>query len=205
MKLILADDHALVRDTLAAFIAAVDPAFEVIPASTVDDVLAALAAAGKVDLVLLDYRMPGMNGLHGLATVKARVPDTPVAIMSGQVSRAFAEEVLEAGAAGFLPKTMHAKSMVNAIRFMAMGERYVPVDIAEGALEPAASALAASLTERERQVLDGLCRGLANKEIARELDLQEVTVKLHVKTLCRKLDARNRTQAAMIAKEAGLV
>ncbi|MEL7173076.1 MAG: LuxR C-terminal-related transcriptional regulator, partial [Pseudomonadota bacterium] len=64
--------------------------------------------------------------------------------------------------------------------------------------------LAASMSERERQVLSGLCRGLSNKEIARELDLQEVTIKLHVKTLCRKLDARNRTQAAMIAKDAGL-
>ncbi|MEO0390226.1 MAG: LuxR C-terminal-related transcriptional regulator, partial [Pseudomonadota bacterium] len=59
-------------------------------------------------------------------------------------------------------------------------------------------------TSRELEVLSGLCRGMANKEIARELDLQEVTIKLHVKTLCRKLDAKNRTQAAMIAKEAGL-
>lgn len=204
MKLLLADDHTLVRDTLAAFLSAPETGFEVVSAASVDEALEAIAADGPFDLVLLDYRMPGMNGLDGLARVKAEARPTPVAILSGHVTRAFAEEVMAADAAGFLPKTMHAQSMVNAIRFMAMGERYVPVDIKEEEPTEAASALAAGLTERERQVLDGLCRGLANKEIARELALQEVTVKLHVKTLCRKLHAKNRTQAAMIAKEAGL-
>ena len=125
--------------------------------------------------------------------------------MSGMATKAIAQEAIDAGAIGFLPKTMAAKSMVNAVRFMAMGETYVPLDFLNAAEDDAQTPLAKLLSEREMQVLGGLCRGLSNKEIARELDLQEVTIKLHVKTLCRKLDAKNRTQAAMIGKEAGVV
>jgi DNA-binding NarL/FixJ family response regulator len=124
--------------------------------------------------------------------------------MSGIAPKAVAKEAMEAGAVGFLPKTMGAKSLVNAIRFMAMGEKFVPVDFLSREETEVENPLAKTLTARELDVLSGLCRGLANKEIARELDLQEVTIKLHVKTLCRKLDAKNRTHAAMIAKEAGV-
>jgi DNA-binding NarL/FixJ family response regulator len=127
-----------------------------------------------------------------------------VALISGTANKSIAEEALAMGAAGFVPKTMAAGSLVNAIRFMATGEQYAPVKWMTEATEEDAHPLAEKLSERELQVLGGLCRGESNKEIARDLDLQEVTIKLHVKTLCRKLAAKNRTQAAMIAKEAGL-
>lgn len=156
------------------------------------------------DLVLLDFGMPGMDGLAGLQKAIAASYGRPVALMSGTANKAIAQEAIDAGAIGFLPKTIAAKSMVNAVRFMAMGETYVPLDFLNAEENVNEPAFARDLSERKRQVLGGLCRGLANKEIARELDLQEVTIKLHVKTLCRKLDAKNRTQAAMIAKEAGL-
>jgi DNA-binding NarL/FixJ family response regulator len=203
MKILLADDHTLIRETIGAFLAGEESDFRVVTAATVDEALEAVATRGPFDVILLDYNMPGMNGFSGLDRVREAAPESPVAILSGTVTRVFADEAMEAGASGFIPKTLPAKSMARAIRFMAMGERYLPVDLADAPVadEPA---LLQRLTERERQVLERLCRGLANKEIARELDLQEVTVKLHVKTLCRKLDARNRTQAAIIAKEAGL-
>lgn len=202
MKILIADDHELVRDTLAAFLDR-EPDFQVI---TVDDQPAALAQIrkdGVFDLVLLDYTMPGMNGLDGLRTVLNLNGGNPVALMSGTAPRAVAQEALEAGAIGFLPKTMGAKTLVNAVRFMAAGETFVPVKFMTEDTTPD-NPLAKGLSTRELEVLGGLCRGLANKEIARELDLQEVTIKLHVKTLSRKLGAKNRTHAAMIAKEAGL-
>jgi DNA-binding NarL/FixJ family response regulator len=99
---------------------------------------------------------------------------------------------------------MAPKTLIAALRFMAAGEVYAPMTMLTERESPVATLSGAQLTERETDVLRLLCRGLANKEIARELDLQEVTVKLHVKTLYRKIDARNRTHAAMIAKEAGL-
>ncbi|MDF2232920.1 response regulator transcription factor [Albimonas sp. CAU 1670] len=204
MRLLIADDHALVRDALSAFLAR-EPDLQVETADSLPEAAARIETAGPFDLVLLDYEMPGMDGLAGLERALGLNAGRPVALMSGAASREIARQALDAGAAGFLPKTVAAASLVHAVRFMLAGEIYAPVAFMtapepEAAMHP----LEEKLSERERQVLGGLCRGLSNKEIARELTLQEVTVKLHVKTLCRKLDARNRTQAAMVAKEAGI-
>lgn len=203
MKILVADDHDLVRDTIALFLQN-EGGIEVTVAATLDEAMVRIDEAGSFDLVLLDYGMPGMDGLAGLKRAIEANQDKPVALMSGVASRTVAEDALAAGAAGFVPKTLGAKSMVNALRFMASGEQYAPVEWMTEMEAEASHPLADKLSAREMQVLEGLCDGKANKEIARDLDLQEVTVKLHVKTLSRKLDARNRTHAAMIARDAKL-
>jgi len=203
MKILLADDQELVRDTIAAFLR-LEPGLEVDVAADFPAALVLVRQGGGYDLILLDYMMPGMNGLTGLAAMRAAVPGLPVAILSGTATRAVAEQALAEGAAGFLPKTMSTKTLIAAIRFMAAGEIYAPMTMMTEREAPSATLGGAQLTTRETEVLRLLCQGMANKEIARELDLQKVTVKLHVKTLYRKIDARNRTHAAMIAKEAGL-
>jgi len=98
---------------------------------------------------------------------------------------------------------MSAKSLVNAVRFMIAGETFIPASVLADSGETPETEFTRRLTQREKQVLRGLSYGRSNKEIARELDLQEVTIKLHVRTLCKKLNAKNRTQAALIAKDAG--
>lgn len=203
MRLLLADDHDLVLETLGTFLNAQD-GLEVETCGSLEAACEKITKDKLYDLVLLDYSMPGMNGLEGLAKALEATDGRPVAIMSGTANKVIAQEAVDKGAVGFLPKTMSAKSLVNAIRFMAMGETYVPLDFMNAEDDSVGHPMAKKLSERELQVLEGLCQGQSNKEIARDLDLQEVTIKLHVKTLCRKLDARNRTQAAMIAKEAGL-
>ena len=203
MRILIADDHELVRDTISAFLEK-EGDITVSSAANFEEANTAIQADGPFDLVLLDYTMPGMNELNGLKVAMANNGGNPVALISGTAPRQIAEQALAEGAAGFLPKSMAAKSLVHAVRFMAAGEQYAPIKFMTEREEEESHPLSEVLSEREVQVLDGLCRGLANKEIARELDLQEVTVKLHVKTLCRKLDARNRTHAAIIAKDAGL-
>ena len=203
LKIMIADDHELVRDTLAAFLEKEKD----IEVTSVEDLPAAITeikSGKRFDLVLLDYSMPGMNGLEGLEKAIEESIGRPIAVMSGTAPKAIAQEALDKGAIGFLPKTMGAKSLVNAVRFMVAGETFVPVKFMTEEVVEDVNPLAKGLSSRELDVLSGLCRGLANKEIARELDLQEVTIKLHVKTLSRKLEAKNRTHAAMIAKEAGL-
>lgn len=204
MKIILADDQELVRDTIAAFLRQ-EPDISVEVAANFEEAIMIAKSGKDFDLVLLDYMMPGMNGLSGLATMKTAAGGAPVAILSGAAPRIVAQQAITAGAAGFLPKTMSTRSLIAAIRFMAAGEIYSPPASRNSNGEVPKGLAEAQLTQREMDVLRRLCQGMANKEIARELDLQEVTVKLHVKTLYRKIGAKNRTHAAMLAREAGLL
>lgn len=203
MRILLADDQELVRDTIAAFLRQED-GLTVEVARDFPSALELVRTMGAFDLVLLDYIMPGMNGLAGLSAMKKAQVNKPVAIISGSAPRSVAERALEEGAAGFLPKTMSTRSLVAAVRFMAAGEIYAPISLMSEREGGQITVAGAQLTPRELDVLKRLCRGLSNKEIARELDLQEVTVKLHIKTLYRKIAAKNRTHAAMIAKDVGL-
>ncbi|GAB5467123.1 MAG: response regulator transcription factor [Rhodospirillales bacterium] len=201
MRILVADDHELMLDTLQAYLES-EPDIRVVKAATFDKAAELIRAEGPYDLILLDFGMPGMNGLESLQEAMTLNGGQPVGLMSGVAPRKVAEEALALGAAGFLPKTLTGKSFVHAVRFMVAGEQYAPINFLTERAEPAPHPLASKLSPRELQVLAALCRGQSNKEIARELDLQEVTIKLHVKTLSRKLNARNRTHAAMIAKQA---
>lgn len=202
MRILLADDHGLVRDTISAYLETEGRA-AVVSVGDYTEAMKVLRSKGPFDLVLLDFEMPGMNGLDGLSNAIKAHPNQPFAILSGTAPNRIAQDAVERGAIGYLPKSMGARSLVNAVRFMIAGETYVPASILADSGEPAETDFAKKLSQRERQVLSGLCKGRSNKEIARTLDLQEVTIKLHVRTLCKKLNANNRTQAALIAKDAG--
>ena len=203
MRVLIADDHDLLRDTLVLYLEG-QGQIETVAVGTLDEACGRIETDTPFDLVLLDFNMPGMNGLEGLRKALSIGGGPRVALMSGEATRQIAETALDAGAAGFVPKSLPAKSLVNAVHFMAKGEQYAPVDFMTAADEKIVNPLAQSLSPRELQVLKGLTEGKTNKEIARDLDVSEPTVKLHVKTLYRKIGAANRTQAAMIAREAEL-
>jgi DNA-binding NarL/FixJ family response regulator len=204
MRVLIADDHDLLRDTLVAFLGAED-GFDLGTAASYTEAVQRIHEDAPYDLVLLDYKMPGMHGLETLREAMALKGGQRVALISGEATREIAEQALAMGAAGFVPKTLPAKSLVNAVRFMAMGEIYAPIAFMTAPAEPVQThPLAKRLTPREMDVLKGLCDGKSNKEIARDLGLTEPTVKLHMKTLYRKLDVSNRTQAAITARDTGL-
>lgn len=214
MRLLIADDHKLLRDTLSNFLAQQED-IEVVSVGDVAEAQHAISGSPPFDLVLLDYGMPGMDALNGLCRILSAPNAPPIVLISGFAPHETVVRAFQMGIRGFVHKTMNATSLLHAIRFMAEGERFVPVDFVTSAPPPepgtgsapqgpTPTSLADSLTQRERQVLMALCVGQTNKEIARALALSEPTIKLHVKTLCRRLGVTNRTQAAMIAREQGL-
>ncbi|MEP4888032.1 MAG: response regulator transcription factor [Alphaproteobacteria bacterium] len=214
MRILLADDHAMVRDGLKNYIQVVEPNTQIIEAETFDEAAGILSNDEGIDLIILDLNMPGMNRMEGLDKLHAVYPETPVVILSGSIDHADIMGALDHGAAGYFPKTMGGQSLTNALRLVLSGERYVPSVLltpdcsrpADTALrEPASKNRAGpDLSERETAVLGLLARGKSNKEIARDLGLQEATIKTHVTSVFRKLDVSNRTEAAREAYKFGL-
>jgi two-component system nitrate/nitrite response regulator NarL len=224
MKLLLADDHALFRDALVQYIERLEPEAEVLLAKDFYEAMKMMEENEAPDLVLLDINMPGMDGLDGLKNFRQTYPDVSVSIMSGVAEKAHIDKAMEMGAMGYFPKTMSGKALIQGMKQVIDGTPYVAMDSNGGEYMPSfyssegygadgnklpehkmlLEGREIHLTPREKDVLAYLVYGASNKEIANELGLQEVTVKLHVRGICRKLEAKNRTQAALKAKELGL-
>ena len=199
-NILISDDHFLVRDTIAAYLDTVDD-FKVFTAQDLVSSFEVMDGLKSIDLLILDYNMPGMNGLQGLERALKSYPACKVALMSGVANRDVAINAMKKNARGFIPKSLSATSFINAIRFILAGETYFPFEYEATSSDERVHGDFAKLSTREMQTLEQLCIGLSNKEIARNLDIQEVTVKLHIKNLFSKLGVSNRTQAALLAKE----
>lgn len=218
MHIHISDDHHLFRDTLAHFILRTYPHARVDQSA---DFITAMRMFHEQDimpdLVLLDLQMPGMHGVRGFAQFRDSFPDTAVVLMSGVAEAEDVRQVLELGAHGYFPKTMSGRAMLKAIDLVLAGEKFIPVDPVTNWLLPSYFddtsssprdkniVSAFKLTPREKDVLELLCRGLSNKDISERLGLQIVTIKLHIRGICRKLSVTNRTQAALKAASLGLV
>ena len=214
VRVVIADDHDLLRDGLTAILGA-DPAIEVVGEASSGPSAVAAAAALAPDVVLMDVEMPGGDGLTATRQVLERCRGTRVLVLTTFDLDEYVLEALRAGASGFLLKTTPATALVAAVRACAAGETllapsvirrlvesYVrqPTAPAEGAVPRALQ----ELTDRELDVLRALARGLSNAEIGRELYLAETTVKTHVTHVLAKLGLRDRVQAVIVAYETGL-
>ncbi len=195
MRILLADRQELVREAMAAMFEAAGLS-PISQCRSVVEVQAEMVAA-TFDLAIIDSTVAWTDDIEQLRTA---FPNVKFALMVPSASREQIETAARSGVIGVLPKTLPADVAISAIRQMLLG---VPFEPDRGDVSLLTSSYA--LTRRELDVLRGLFAGKSNKEIGRDLELQEVTVKLHVKTLSRKLGAKNRTHAAMIARNEGLV
>jgi len=205
IELLVADDHDLIRDMFAQLVGDLSSDVRVHHAGTLPQALEVARASNSLTLILLDLRMPGMNGLTGLRLMRETRPDVPVIVMSGDADAEIARMALQAGAAGFIPKTMRAAAMLNALRLVLSGGRYIPEQVIQDSNSPPRDQVAGfeALIPRELDVLRHLVKGFSNKEIGRELELSEVTVGLRLRSVYRKLGVRNRGQAIRLVLRQG--
>lgn len=200
---LIADDHPLFRDALRQVVGATLPDHAISEANTFDDAMA-VAAGDRLDLILLDINMPGMNGFSGLIRLRNHVPATPVVVVSADESRETVQQAMTLGASGFIPKSLEREHMIQAMRMVLNGEVFVPPGggeaLAAGRAEESRFREGyAALTAQQRKVLEMLVAGKSNKVIAFELEVTESTVKAHVSAILRKLRVHSRTQAVLNA------
>lgn len=196
MRIILADDHVMIREGLRPFVERISASTVVQEAGSLADVLE-LVKDGPADLVILDLKMPGMNGFQGLVTLRQMYPQMRCVMLSASADRDHVLEAIRLGADGFIPKHLSGAAMVSALQLVLSGERFIPSMLVERGASGAddGSDLIGKLTPRERDILRLLREGLPNKVIATRLDVSEVTVKSHLGNVFRKLGVQNRLQA----------
>ena len=205
MEALLVDDHAMVRQDLKFYLEELDSSVVVSIAENVDEALEFSSRADKLDLIILDYKLPGTVGLSGFEALAAAVPDVPIVFLSGIMRRAEVLRAIGAGAAGVIPKNLSAEAMISALKLVLSGEKYLPSMILSDSDENGAAyqemddGPLRDLTLRQREVMKLLTQGLPNKKIAESLGVEEVTVKLHLSKIFKKLGAANRTHAVRIA------
>jgi len=198
--LLLVDDHVLLAETLAAGLS-VTEGLTIDYVSDVDMALENISRHGRYPIILLDYCLPGTEWLEALQRLLA-ANDGGVTLFSGVAGRSVAERAIAMGAQGFIPKTIGLKTLGNALRFITGGETYLPTEYLMRYSDGEKSDL--YLKPREQRVLSYLCEGATNKKIGGEIGVAETIIKMDVKTICRKLGVRNRTQAVIEAQKRGL-
>ena len=215
MHVLIADDHDLVRDALKLLLVRIDPNATIVESGSLKGAQELAGEIDNLDLVILNLSTLGTAVASGVEFFHSRFPDARVVIMSGYYRRRDVLEALESGAAGFVPKNMSTDAMLNAFRLILSAERYIPEDVlpllSRGAGERGANGSDGqrfenrldALTGREREVLAKLRDGQSNKQIGRTLDIEEVTVKLHVRRIYQKLGAKNRAHAVKLALDFG--
>ena len=204
MIAVIADPHPLVRDALGRVVCQLEAGAEVHEADDYSTLLERLAGT-VLDLLLVDLHMPGMHGLGGLRRLRARFPTLSIVVASIQDDAPTIWATLATGVNGFISKTDSAEMLLQALRVVRAGGTYVPAcspgDLSNG-IAPAAPNVS-NLTSRQLEVLQLLVKGEPNKTIALQLGLTEGTVKIYIAAILRALQARNRTEAAVRARELG--
>jgi len=202
IRLLIVDDHPVVRDGLVAILHQGEPDLEVV--GEAGDGLAAVEAwrTLRPTVTIMDLQLPGLPGVEAIAAIRREDPDARILVLTTFDGDAEIQRALEAGARGYLLKNMRRAVLIEAVRAVAAGERYLPPATAARLVEAMESE---RLTARELDVLRLLARGHRNREIADALGVAEPTVKIHVNNLLRKLRVKDRTEAAMVALRRGII
>lgn len=214
-SLLVADDHPLFRDALQAVIVSGFTDTQLFEADSLAAAMTRIDTQEGLDLLLLDLSLPDADGLEGLKTLRETFPWLPVAIVSAHQERQLVLDAITLGAVGYIPKSTPRAQLLAALQQILQGQLYLPADIMRRPPPPSRAASVASpsttptsrltrLTEKQLDVLSCMSQGMSNKQIARELNIAETTVKTHVSAILRKLGASSRVHAIVMAGEEDL-
>ncbi len=210
MKYLVVDDHSLIRDAMQSLLSSIDGEARGLLAANAAQARSTLAAQSAIDLALLDLNLPDADGFALLGEFRAAYPAMAVVMLSGERDAATVRRALDAGAAGFIPKTEPREVLASALSLVLAGGVYVPREAlgapaATPTPPPGSGPTPASLglTERQVEVLSLIMKGRTNKHICRQLNLAEPTVKNHVTAILRALQVSSRTEAVLAVNELG--
>ncbi len=205
LRAMIVDDHPLFCDALAMTLKVLAGLQAVETAGTLEEAVRRLDAGSRPDLVVLDLNLPDVDGLDGLVRLRLAVPEVPVLVVSSMADPRIMRAALRAGAVGFVPKHAPRDTYRAALEAVRAGRIFLP-DGVEPEGEPSVSEEAIArlglLTRQQARILQLICEGKLNKQIAFDLGIAETTVKAHVTAIMRKLGVLSRTQAVLMAKEA---
>ncbi len=211
MKILLADDHALFRDGMRYVLQQLTDPLEILEADNFQDCLKLAGQNLDLGLVLLDLYMPGSDGAKSVSYFHQRYPTLSVVVVSGEEASSNMEKVMNYGAAGFISKSSNTQTMLAALNLVLSGGIYLPPEIAHayvcetGHADKRFHVNAYGLTPRQLEVLQNICAGMSNKEIATAMNLADGTVKIHVAAVYLTLKVNGRLEAVRAAEHLGLV
>ncbi|WP_407331962.1 response regulator [Enterovibrio sp. 27052020O] len=198
--IVIADDHPLFRNALFQSVHMAISGANLLEADSLDSLSSLLEKEPDIDLLLLDLKMPGANGMSGLIHLRAQYPELPIVVVSASEEASVVRQVKANGAVGFIPKSSDMRELINSLNQVLDGEPCFPegIDYSGHSDEESLMEKVASLTPQQFKVLGMLSDGLLNKQIAYELDVSEATIKAHMTAIFRKLGVKNRTQAVIL-------
>ena len=215
LNILIADDHDLVREGLKIALGELPAGVTTLEAADAKEVMQACTAHPDIDLVILDLHMPGSNDLELLSSLCDVYPDLPVVVLSADENRSVMQRSIDRGAAGFIPKSAANSVLISALQLILSGGIYIPPamlteqksdDSSTGDIRTAVRKITQpEFTDRQRDVLMLVAGGHSNKSIAKQLGLSEHTIKIHITAILRTLGVSNRTEAAIVCRERGLI
>ena len=203
-KIMIVEDHTLVREAMAQTLSRLEPGVECVEARDADDALARLARDGSFDLAVIDLMLPDMNGFSLLAVMAKRFPDVPAIVVSAMDDEASVRRAIKGGASGFVSKASSGEELLRAVRVVLGGGVHTPeMPATNGRRTGAPASERFGLTAAQSRVLELLAQGRTNREIAELLGLSEGTVKVHMSAIFRALNVSNRAQALVVISRHG--
>lgn len=212
MKILLIDDHELFRNGLRLALLELNDDLDIVEANSYEESHDLLQVHRNIDLILFDLGLPGLNDITAFHALRDNSPDIPVVVISANENPEKAQQLLSAGAQGYITKTSNAKIILNAIQVVMAGNVFIPAELFKTETTYPVEQLTENilhlskiLTPRQIDVLQQLAEGRPNKEIGNILGLTESTVRVHVAAILRAFKVKNRTQAVQFASRRGWI